>query len=146
MLSCPDNRISMSSNGRIFFSKDNLWLKFTTVTGCSEKIVFFPRFFSILQPLLCQHLAAIGYTKNSPAISSDCTLSLLWLLRESLAAICRRGMGPWGLWKNTFFSEHSVLFLVFNISHYYKPLLNNYECYLCWKKFYFFFCVQHLQL
>ena len=73
-------------------------------TACSEKIVFF----SILRPLLRQHWAAIGYTKKWPANRSDCTLSLLWLLRKSLSAICWRGMGCRRFWKNTIFPEHPV--------------------------------------
>ena len=58
--------------------------------------------FSIFwQPL--QHSAAIGCTENCPASRSDCTLSLRWELRGSLAAMCRRGMGCSGSWKNTIF-------------------------------------------
>ena len=71
-----------------------------------KKLFFFPRMLSILR-LPRWHWAVIGCTKYGQPIGvTDSTLSLL---RKSLAAICRRGMGFSRLGKNTIFTEHPVV-------------------------------------
>ena len=73
------------------------------VQGVRKKMCFSPRIFSILRLLPSQHWAVIGCTKYGQPIRV--TLSIL---RKSLSAICRRGMGCSGLGKYTIFPEHPV--------------------------------------